>query len=189
MHRTFRKIFVVSLLALSLTVTATACFWTGKKGDGTDAAETEENEPGIEEIFADNNWHESQADSYLVPGSGKTFKYYKEKAVADDYYYEGHYKIFAGKDAEKYLTEDLAAYGVTKEELKGLYSRNDKYDRSNLVCLVLENETCMIGGENTLSETVVTPYYGFYLTDKDKEVLDLANMNSASYYLFVREDR
>lgn len=143
------------------------------------------------DYFADKNWLETHSNSYLVTGEGNTFKYYKDKGVYDNYYYEGHYKLYLGDDAYKQITEDLSKYGVTADKLDGIFSKNNQYSKSNLVCLVIENETCWIDGYNMYEDsgTVVTPYYGFYIQDGGKPALDLVNMNSPQYYYFVPEDK
>ena len=135
----------------------------------------------------DQNWVETNDESYLTFKSGKQFVYYKDIDVDDDYYYEGSYEIYIGDEAVDYITNDLEDYGVTDEELEGLFDRNKKYDEENLICLVLNNETCMIGGENTMKEPVTAPYYGFILVDGDEVVLDIANMNTGTYFNFVPE--
>lgn len=142
-------------------------------------------------IFAGKNWLEATSNSYIVTESGNKFKYYKDKGVYDDYYYEGHYRFYMGEDAYRYVTEDLSSYGVTKNELDKVFARNDDYDKSNFVCLVLENEKCIVDGVDTYAgrSAVVTPYYGFYVKDGNDTVLDIANMNKAEYYYFIPEDK
>ncbi len=142
-------------------------------------------------IFAEENWLETNSNSYIVTESGNKFKYYKDKGVYDDNYYEGHYKFYMGEDAYRYVTEDLSSYGVTKNELDGLFARNDDYDKSNFVCLVLENEKCIMDGEDIYAgrSAVVTPYYGFFLRNGNDAALDVANMNKAEYYYFIPEDK
>jgi hypothetical protein len=143
------------------------------------------------DLLAGYNWLETNSNSYLVPDSGKTFKYYKDKGVYDNYYYEGHYTFYTGDEAYKYITENLSEYGVTKQELDDLFARNEKYDKSNLICMVIENETCMIDGQNMYEETgtVVSPYYGFYLENGNEKVLDIVSMRMAQYYYFVAESK
>ena len=133
------------------------------------------------------DWVETNDGSYLTFKSGKQFVYYKDIDVDDDYYYEGSYEIYIGNKAVDYVVNDLEDYGVTDEELEDLFDRNEKYDEENFICLVLNNETCIIGGENTMEKPVFTPYYGFILVDGDKVVLDVANMNTGTQFNFVPE--
>ena len=137
--------------------------------------------------FCDNKWVEYYSNSYLVPKSDGTFKYYKDKTDLTDYYYTGHYKLYVGDEGIDYVVNDLSEYGVTRDEIQGLIDRNDKYKKGNFVCLVLDNEECIIDGENTATSTVTTPYYGFYVKENGEEGFDIANMNSATYYLFQPE--
>ena len=137
--------------------------------------------------FCDNKWVEQNDGSYLVPKSDNTFKYYKDKNDLTDYYYTGHYELHVGEEGIDYVVNDLSEYGVTRDEIQGLIDRNTQYKKGNFVCLVLDNEECIIGGENTAEKTVTTPYYGFYVKDDSEEGFDIANMNTATYYLFTPE--
>ncbi|MCR5292587.1 MAG: DUF4813 domain-containing protein [Eubacterium sp.] len=134
-----------------------------------------------------HNWRETNSNSYIVFESD-TFTYYKDKGVYDNYYYKGHYEFYSGKAAVDYVVNDLSEYGVTRDEIQGLFDRNAKYDESNFVCLVLQNEECIIDGQNTTTDYTKAPYYGFYINNSSIEALDIANMNSATYYWFVPDD-
>ena len=157
--------------------------------DDEDKPATEMSSSDIEDKIRSTNWLEKHDNSYLdLESDGYDFTYYQDKEDKDNYYYEGFYDLYVGEDAVEYITEDLEEYGVTEDELEGLFDRNEEYDEANLVCLVIHNETCMIDGENTLEEDVVSPYYGFYLKDGSDEVLDLTNMNTATIFTFIPED-
>ncbi len=93
-----------------------------------------------------------------------------------------------GDDAYKYVTEDLSQYGVTKSEIDQIIAMNDEYTKENLVCIMLHNEKKIIDGEDTMDgDTVDTPYYGCLIEVDGKKVLDVANMNAATYYWFEAE--
>lgn len=59
------------------------------------------------------------------------------------------------------------------------------YNESNFVCLVLNNEECIVDGENTQTDFVRTPYYGFYINEGEEKGLVLINMNTMTNYYFV----
>ncbi|MBP5493062.1 MAG: zinc-ribbon domain-containing protein [Clostridiales bacterium] len=152
--------------------------------DESKAAKAED----LKETITGQNWVVEDEGAYLVFESGKKFTYYRSIDDQDNYYYEGKYKLFVGKEAIEYLTNDLEDYGITEEEIKDIIRKNDYYTEDNLILLVLINETCMIDGEDTLPEdTVTTPYVGFYVEEKDYYALDLTNMNAASYVWFIPE--
>ena len=169
----------IIIAAALLIITAAVVIVMKNRGGSTSAKD---------DIFSGKNWAESHSNSYLVPESDGTFKYYKDKGVYDNYYYEGHYEFYKGDAAYKYVTEDLSQYGVTKEEIDQIIAMNEQYTKDNLVCLVLINEKCWIDGENTLEgqSAVVTPYYGCYI---EGQGLDVANMNAAEYYFFIPESK
>ena len=169
---------VVGVIVLFFVICFIAGIFSGISGASSDINKSK---------FCDNKWVEYYSNSYLVPKSDGTFKYYKDKTDLTDYYYTGHYKLYVGDEGIDYVVNDLSEYGVTRDEIQGLIDRNDKYKKGNFVCLVLDNEECIIDGENTATSTVTTPYYGFYVKENGEEGFDIANMNSATYYLFQPE--
>ena len=157
----------------------------GGSGSGTGTTTVKE-----KNIFEKSDWLETHSESLIVPESDGTFKYYKDRYDKSNYYYEGHYEFYMGEEAYNYVTEDLSQYGVTKEELDGLFERNAQYSKENLVCFMLHNEKCYIDGEDTMGgKTVDTPYYGCYIKTDEGHALDVANMNAAEYYYFVDVDK
>ena len=107
-----------------------------------------------------------------------TFKYYRYKTDLTDNYYVGTYKVYKGNDAIKYITNDLSHYGYTKSKIESLFT-SETYALQNFYCLVLNNDECIVNGENTFSKPVITPYLGFYIED-DRVLLHLINMNTSN---------
>ena len=142
-----------------------------------------------EDTFANRNWMEQHDSSYLVPMSGNTFYYYKDKDDQTNYYYTGHYELYIGQDAyDKLTSSEYEQYGIEASELDDMISMNEQYEKDNLVLLVINNETQIVDGVDTFNgKTVTTPYYGFYVAKDGKEILDLTNMNQATYYTFEAE--
>lgn len=133
-----------------------------------------------------NTIWEFQGDKSQIHFSkDNTFKYYQSKDKLDDYYYTGDYEFYKGKAAVKFITEDLKDYGVTNSEIKSLLSRNKEYSEDNMICLVLNNKEQIIEKKNVLTETKITPYFGFYFNN-DKEYFDIANMNSGNYSTLIK---
>lgn len=139
----------------------------------------------VEDVISGHSWEASDG-SLLVLDDDGTFRYYRDQDDRSDYYYEGTYKVYCGEDAVEYIAEDLEEYGVTEEEQREIFERNEEYNVDNYYCMVLTYEKCFIDGENTLEETVITPYFGFYY--EKYEELDFANMNTATYYYFEKVD-
>ena len=140
------------------------------------------------DYFQKYNWLENDG-SYLVLESSTRFKYYRNKDEQDDYYYTGTYEFYSGPEAISYVVDDLSEYGVTRDEIDGIIDRNEEYNTSNFVCLVIHNEEQIVDGEDIMENDVMTPYYGFYLKEGSNEALDIANMNAASYYYFTPEKK
>lgn len=135
-------------------------------------------------IITEYRWQATGDGSLIVCESDGSFKYYQSAEDLTNNYFEGTYEFYMGKKAVTYITTELSDYGVTKEELEEVFDRNEEYDESNFVVFVLNNEACMIDGENVVESPYRTPYYGFYLESDGVPYLDIANMNSGNYQLF-----
>lgn len=130
-------------------------------------------------------WQATGDSSLIVCKADGSFKYYQSSEDLSNYYFEGTYGFYMGKEAVTYITTELSEFAVTKAELEGLFERGEEYDESNFVVFVLNNEACMIDGVNQVETPYQTPYYGFYLEKDGVPCLDLVNMNSANYSTFV----
>ena len=137
-----------------------------------------------QDVISGNSWKEDSG-SYLVLEKNGKFKYYQDEEDLTDNYYEGTYKVYCGEKAVKYIAEDLKKYGVTEKEQRDIFERNEKYSVDNYYCLVLNNEQCIMNGENVMSKATTTPYFGYYY--KEQKILDIANMNTGTYYCFELE--
>ena len=135
-------------------------------------------------IITEYDWQSSEDSSLIVCETDGSFKYYQSAEDLTNNYFEGTYEFYMGKKAVTYITTQLSDYGVTKEELEGIYDRNEEYDESNFVILVLNNEACIVDGENQMESMYRTPYFGFCLESDGVLYLDIANMNSGAYHLF-----
>ena len=173
------KLIIIIIIALVvIAVSVFIVLWlTGK--DSVDVMDRD--------TFAEHNWYEAHSGSYLVPESNGNFAYYKDKGIEDDNYFTGTYEYYIGKDAIDYVVNDLSEYGVTRDEIKSMVNKKKEYKEENFVCIVLHNQHAIADGEEMLRETIDTPYYGFQLYENDENVLDIANMNTAVYYLFEED--
>lgn len=148
-------------------------------------------DPTTDTLITDHNWKGVNGGSLLVCETDGSFQYYRSAEDLTDSYYTGSYEYYRGADALAYLTVELSQYAVTAEEMEAYFERNEGSQRTpdNLVCLVLHNEQCIIDGENTMEETVMTPYYGFVLTEEGDTYLDIVNMNSANPHTYMAVDK
>lgn len=171
------KNFFCSLLII-LFVAFTAVSFEGSKTEDKKGAYSSS-------IISDYSWQASGDGSYIVCKTDGTFKYYRSADDLTDNYYSGTYEFYIGEDAVIYVTKTLSDYSVTEDELEDVFDRNEEYDESNFVCLVLNNEKCIIDGENQIDSPYRTPYYGFCLEEDGTLCLDIANMNTGNYALYV----
>lgn len=115
----------------------------------------------------------------------KDFKWYKSQDDHSDNYYYGTYEFYIGEEAVEFITTDLSSYNVTEEELEGIFARNANYSRENFVVFNLNYDGITIDGETTKPSNSLVPWYGFILDDNT--VLDVANMNTGTYYSFTKK--
>ncbi len=139
-----------------------------------------------------NNWITTGDNSYMVfDKKTKSFTYYQSYLDTTDNYYTGTYQIYAGEDAFEYITEDIDELGVEKSEIRSMISMNEEYEMENLLCICLDYEELIVDGEKQDRDPWTIHYFGFYLTpEEDGEtynVLDVCNMEAASYVTFVLE--
>ena len=139
-----------------------------------------------------NNWITTGDNSYMVfDKKSKSFTYYQSYLDTSDNYYTGKYQIYAGEDAFDYITEDIDELGVEKSEIRQMINMNEEYEMENLLCICLDYEELIVGGEKQDRDPWTIHYFGFYLTpEEDGEtynVLDVCNMEAASYVTFVLE--
>lgn len=135
-------------------------------------------------IITEYQWQATGDGSLIVCESDGSFKFYQSAEDFTNNYFEGTYEFYMGKKAVTYITTELSEYGVTKDELKDVFDRNEEYDESNFVVFVLNNEACIVDGKNMVESPYRTPYYGFCLESDGVPYLDIANMNTANYQLF-----
>lgn len=169
-----KKLFNKLVLVMAVTCTI---FLSGCAKDNQDPTA----------IITEHKWKVSEEESLLVCEKDETFKYYRYADDMTDSYYSGTYEFYMGEEAITYMETELSDYGITRDELEEVFNSYDSYKEDNFICLVLNNEACIIEGENQIETPYQTPYFGFYLEEDNALYLDLVNMNAASYILFVAE--
>lgn len=184
MKKKILSIILIIIMLLGAMFALTGCGSEEKQSSESSKSSKEESKKTDD--ISGYSYIEETDDSLLDLKSNGTFKYYQDKDELTDNYYEGTYTVYNGEDAVEYIANDLEKYGVTEEEQRDYFSRNagkEMYKVDNYYCLVLKNKKCIIDGENTLTKTVETPYFGFYY----KGTLNITNMKSANIYNFVKE--
>lgn len=133
--------------------------------------------------MANTSWIAS--DNSEMVFTSISFNWYKDKGVYTDNYYTGTYKFYIGEDAVNYITTELSSYGVTKEELNSLFDRVEEYSVDNFVVFDFSYLTSKLNGQVSTVTENKAPWFGFIL--KDGTYLDVANMNTGTYYKFNKK--
>lgn len=139
---------------------------------------------GKNNLLKDTKWT-AKDGSEIIFTSDKV-SWYESADNHDDNYYKGSYKFYIGKKAANYLTKDLKSYGITSEELDQLYNLNKGtyYKEENLVVIDIRYDEFKLNGEKQEIKNNHVPMFGF--VNDEKEYLDVANMNTGTYYGFSK---
>ena len=124
-------------------------------------------------------------ESYLVLNEDKTFKWYKTKEDLKDNYYYGHYTVYRGENAIKYISEDLAIYDLTEKKQREYISGDTNISIDMYFSLNLYNEYAIVNGlKKELSS--YTHFYG--TTDGNYQEYKMINMLNSNYGFFTLEE-
>ena len=135
-------------------------------------------------IISNTTWKAS--DSSQVIFTDKDISWYQSADNHDDNYYAGTYKFYRGEDAVKHITTELSEYNVTNAELERLFnSSKEGYEKANFVVFDITYSKFIVNGESKSILKPRRPWYGFIL--KDDTYLDVANMNTGTYYKFTKQ--
>ena len=134
-------------------------------------------------LLANTTWIARDGSEAIF--SEDRLEWYKDEGEHDDNYQNGAYKFYVGAEAVKYITDDLSDYGVTSAELAELFLRNEEYNADNFVVFDINFDKFVMGGEERSIENPRVPWFGFLL--EDGTYLDVANMNTGTYYGFTKQ--
>lgn len=143
----------------------------------------EEEQPKVNEM-ANTVWIASDG-SEMVFGETE-MNWYKDEGIHDDNYYTGTYEYYRGQDAVKFITTELSEYGITESELEEMFANGvEEETKENFVVFNLVYSGIVIGGETTIPERPLVPWFGFIL--ENGTYLEVINMNTTSYYEFTKK--
>lgn len=134
-------------------------------------------------LVANTIWH--GGDNSEVVFTENRIDWYQSPDDHDDNYFSGNYTFYIGKDAVKYITENLADYGVTEDDLARVFATNGPYNESNFVVFDIKYDKFLLSGEEQAMERPLVPWYGFILNENT--YLDVANMNTGTLYGFTKQ--
>ncbi len=154
-----------------------------------DKAKNEEEKKKTKEVsdaslISNTTWIASGGSEVVF--SKNRIDWYQDPKNYDDNYYSGVYKFYMGKDAVKYITQELSQYGVTKSELESLFRRSDEYSEEKFVVFDIRYDKFILNGQEQRIVKPLAPWYGFILDDDT--YLDVANMNTGTYYKFTKRE-
>ncbi|MBE5820469.1 MAG: hypothetical protein E7310_06645 [Clostridiales bacterium] len=170
-----KRLLIIGITIVMLLISLTGCM----NIEPTRNLETKETKSVVE----NTKWIASDG-SEMIFGK-KELRWYQKEGYYDDNYYFGKYEFYIGDDAVQFITTDLRSYGVTETELEELFERSDEYNRDNFVVFNIEYDGLKLNGETTKPTVSLVPWFGFIL--EDNKYLDVANMNTGTYYDFTKK--
>ena len=127
-----------------------------------------------------NSW-EATDGSLIELNTDGTYKFYNNSADKTNNYYSGAFEVINGQNAIDYLIKE---YGLTEEgqrEVMDKYMIEDQF----YYVLVLHLDECIVNGQNTLSESSLLEYFGYY-SPKD-EHLNFTSLKTVSQMDFYKK--
>ena len=113
----------------------------------------------------------------LTFGKDGTFKISQSASKTENNYYNGKYRLYRGSDAYTMITKTYKKYGVTNTELNNFKREHGNFKTDNYVCLILDIEGSVIGGNKVEPEAAKMFFYG-YFDDAKGDKLVLVNMTN-----------
>ncbi len=133
-------------------------------------------------LLADTTWKEDYGSELVLTKNKLTW--YETEGEHDDNYQSGTYKFFRGEEAVNYVTTELSSFGVTRDELEGIFDRSDKYSKKDFIVLDIYYDAFKMDGEMQEIKDSHIPWFGFIL--QNDTYLDVANMKTGTYYGFKK---
>lgn len=124
---------------------------------------------------------EKSDNSLLELNSNGSFKYYKNKDVLNDYYYEGIYEVYTGTKLKNWLYNG----DTLNETYKKTFDNLTEDQWNQMYMLALNNSKQIIDGQNALEKPNTAYYVGTY--DDSSKTLSVVNISSAEIYNFVKK--
>ena len=134
-------------------------------------------------MLANSTW--IMGDGSEVVFTNDNIMWYKDPSDHSQNYYDGKYKFYIGKKAIDYVVNDLSEYGVTREKLRNLFDRNEKYNENNFVIISINFNLQDLNGVKNKIDKPSLPWMGFFLNNNT--YLDVANMNTYTYYSLTKQ--
>lgn len=170
-----KRLLTIGTIVVMLLITLTGCINIEPKGK----VETKERKSIVE----NTKWIAGDGSEAIF--GKKEIRWYQKEGYYDDNYYFGKYEFYIGDDAVEFITTDLSSYGVTETELEDLFERSEEYNRDNFVVFNIEYDGIKMNGETTTPTVSLVPWFGFIF--EDNTYLDVANMNTGTYYSFTKK--
>lgn len=124
---------------------------------------------------------EKNDNSLLELNSNGSFKYYKNKDVLNDYYYEGTYEVYTGTKLKNWLYNG----GTLSETYKNTFDNLTEDQWNQMYMVTLNNSKQIVNGQNALENPNTAYYVGTY--DDSSKTLSVVNISSAEVYNFVKK--
>ncbi len=149
----------------------------------------------FDDMFEEAGWVVVEDETCLeFDGEDHTFKNYLSYLGLSDLYMTGHYELYSGKKAVKYLSGDKGGSFFTKETIDDIFDYDYSYTEQNLIALTCDYEA-FVDGDTVQSDfdTVTEHFYGFYVLitkgDRVFEAVEMHNLEAGTSFTMIKEDQ
>ncbi len=132
------------------------------------------------DYLSGNKWSGSEGVLLDLKDDG-TFMFYQKEENKSDNYYSGSFQVLNGQDAIAYMTEEYEFSEESQRTAMNQFNISDEF----YYVLVLNNEECIVNGENTLKEKNKSEYFGYYMADN--EYLNLTSLQTMAQIDFYKK--
>ena len=149
-----------------------------------------------DDIITDSGWVVAEDGTCIrFDSKDRTFRSYSAAFESSDTYMTGHYELYSGNKAIKYLTElSDGSYFDEKDDIEDFFDENDFYYEENLIALTCVYDGTVHGGEiQSDSESATRHFYGLYtLIAEGEQVYDaikMHNLEDGSAFILIKENQ
>ena len=149
-----------------------------------------------DDIIIDSGWVVAEDGTCIrFDSKDRTFRSYSAAFENADTYMTGHYELYSGNKAIKYLTElSDGSYFEEKDDIDDLFGENDFYYEKNLIALTCVYDGTVHGDEiQSGSESATRHFYGLYtLVAKGEQVYDaieMHNLEDGTSFTLIKENQ
>ena len=144
------------------------------------------------EMFEEDGWVVLEDETCIrFNREDGTFNNYFSSQETSDFYMTGHYKLYSGKDALRFI-KDEPSYAEVKDWIESDVGDDVEHHENKLIALVCDYEAFVLNGETQDDfDTQTVYFYGFYkrVVEEDMvfEGVEMYNVVTGTHFNMISE--